>query len=593
MSKSRDAQAIRLVLSHYWQQLKLDKRYALPGLLLPGIGSILIFYVPPIIIAKILNFLEANPNFSVFQLIPYIAIFTGSWLLGEICWRIGEHYVIRAETQGNQRLSVGAMNYLFEKDLGFYSDNFAGSLTKKVVGYTGSYIRLFDTLLFNISPRLIPLIFVIFILARFSPWLVVALLGMITVTLLAVLPRIRHRQKLVIAREQAGNILSGNVSDIVANMAAVKGFAKELYEKARHTAYSQNHTDKIKQSWDYQNLHINTIISPLYVLTNALGLVLALVLSRGNASSLEVVVITFSYFTLVTRFMWEFNMIYRTIETNLAEAAQFTELLLNKPMISDIKNPEPLSIKRGLIKFNDVVFRYQDNRGDHLFKDFNLYIKDGEKVGLVGRSGGGKTTLTKLILRFMDIDSGSISIDGQDITKLRQYDLRSVITYVPQEPLLFHRSLRENIRYGNTDATDAEIEKAAMLAHAHEFTEKLPGGYETLVGERGVKLSGGQRQRIAIARAMLKDAPILLLDEATSALDSESEVLIQDALWKLMKNKTAIVIAHRLSTIQRMDRIIVLDDGKIIEEGSHQELLARNGAYARLWAHQSGGFLEE
>ncbi len=593
MPKSLNEQAIRLVLSHYWQQLKLDKRYALPGLLLPGICSILVFYVPPIIIAKILNFLGANPDFNIVQLMPYVAAFAGSWLLGEICWRIGEHYVIRAETQGNQRLSVNAMDYLFEKDLGFYNDNFAGSLTKKVMGYTGSYIRLFDTLLFNISPRLIPLIFVIFVLASFSPWLIVTLLGMTTLTLLIVLPRIKHRQKLVVARERAANVLSGNISDTIANMAAVKGFAKELYEKSRHTSYSQDHSDKIKQSWDYQNLHINTIISPLYVLTNALGLVLALTVSRGNASAVEVVVVTFSYFTLVTRVMWEFNMVYRVIETNLTEAAQFTELLLSRPTISDAKNSEPLNVKQGVIRFHDVVFRYHDNRGDHLFSDFNLDIKDGEKIGLVGRSGGGKTTLTKLLLRFMDIDSGSISIDGQDITKLKQHDLRSAITYVPQEPLLFHRSLRENIRYGDTDAVDAEIEKAARLAHAHEFIEKLPDGYRTLVGERGVKLSGGQRQRIAIARAMLKNAPILLLDEATSALDSESEVLIQDALWKLMKNKTAIVIAHRLSTIQRMDRIIVLDEGKIVEEGSHRELLAKSGTYARLWAHQSGGFLED
>jgi ATP-binding cassette subfamily B protein len=228
-----------------------------------------------------------------------------------------------------------------------------------------------------------------------------------------------------------------------------------------------------------------------------------------------------------------------------------------------------------------------------LFRDFNLTVRSGEKIGLVGHSGSGKTTFTKLLLRFVDVDSGAVRIDGQDIRTVRQSDLHDHIAYVPQEPLLFHRSLRENIAYGKPNATDEEIHRAARDARAAEFIETLPKGYETTVGERGVKLSGGQRQRIAIARAVLKDAPILILDEATAALDSESELLIQEALWKLMKGRTAIVIAHRLSTIQKMDRIIVMEEGRIVEEGTHKQLLRRKGTYAKLWAHQSGGFLEE
>jgi ATP-binding cassette subfamily B protein len=211
----------------------------------------------------------------------------------------------------------------------------------------------------------------------------------------------------------------------------------------------------------------------------------------------------------------------------------------------------------------------------------------------VGHSGSGKTTFTRLLLRFSDIDGGQILIDGQNIAHITQDDLHRHIAYVPQEPLLFHRSIAENIAYGKDEADEATIKKTAELAHAAEFIDNLPKGYETLVGERGVKLSGGQRQRVAIARAMIKDAPILVLDEATSALDSESEKLIQSALWKLMQGRTAIVIAHRLSTIQKMDRIVVLDNGKIVEQGSHQELLKKNGTYAALWAHQSGGFLED
>jgi ATP-binding cassette subfamily B protein len=268
--------------------------------------------------------------------------------------------------------------------------------------------------------------------------------------------------------------------------------------------------------------------------------------------------------------------------------------MLEEPAeLTDPEHPEPVRIQRGDIHFNAAVFRH-DGADDPIFSGLDLHIKPGEKVGLVGHSGSGKTTLTRLLLRFSDIQGGTITIDGQDITAISQDDLRRHIAYVPQEPLLFHRSVHDNIAYGQARASRQAVESAAKMASAHEFIVSLPQGYDTLVGERGVKLSGGQRQRIAIARAMLKNAPILVLDEATSALDSESEVLIQAALWKLMEGRSAIVIAHRLSTIQKMDRIIVLDKGVIVEEGSHKQLIGRQGGtYAKLWAHQSGGFIED
>jgi ATP-binding cassette subfamily B protein len=270
------------------------------------------------------------------------------------------------------------------------------------------------------------------------------------------------------------------------------------------------------------------------------------------------------------------------------------QILEIKPEIADPKKPRKFTPKSADVSFEDIDFRYQDaNKDDYLFRDLSIAIKSGEKIGLVGHSGSGKTTITKLLLRFMDIQGGRILIDGQDISKVKQTELRKYISYVPQEPLLFHRSLRENIGYGKLNATNQEIIEAAKQANAHEFVEQLSEGYDTLVGERGIKLSGGQKQRVAIARAMIKDAPILVLDEATSALDSESEQLIQDALWKLMAGRTAIVIAHRLSTIQKMDRILVMDNGRILEDGSHTELIAAKGKYAELWAHQSGGFIKE
>jgi ATP-binding cassette subfamily B protein len=251
-----------------------------------------------------------------------------------------------------------------------------------------------------------------------------------------------------------------------------------------------------------------------------------------------------------------------------------------------------LTVKKGEIAFTGVSFAHSDS-DELLFDGFSLNVASGERIGLVGHSGSGKTTLTRMLLRFSDIASGAITIDGQDISQVTQKSLRESIAYVPQEPMLFHRSLFDNIAYGKPDASVEEVRDAAAKANALEFIEKLPQGFETTVGERGVKLSGGQRQRIAIARAILKNAPILVLDEATSALDSESEKLIQDALAKLMKGRTSIVVAHRLSTISKLDRIIVLENGKIAEQGSHQQLLDKKGTYAKLWAHQSGGFIEE
>jgi ATP-binding cassette subfamily B protein len=227
-----------------------------------------------------------------------------------------------------------------------------------------------------------------------------------------------------------------------------------------------------------------------------------------------------------------------------------------------------------------------------LFNKFSLSVKSGEKIGLVGHSGSGKTTITKLLLRFMDVQSGEILIDGQDISKIKQDDLRRNISYVPQDPILFHRSLRENIAYGKSDASQEEIVAASKAANAHDFITSLPEGYDTLVGERGIKLSGGERQRVAIARAMLKDAPILILDEATSALDSISERHIQEAFERLMKGRTTLAIAHRLSTIQKMDRIVVFSNGKISEQGTHSELTKNSGVYAELWQEQSSGFIE-
>jgi ATP-binding cassette subfamily B protein len=268
-----------------------------------------------------------------------------------------------------------------------------------------------------------------------------------------------------------------------------------------------------------------------------------------------------------------------------------TEILLTPHEIADTPTAKPIKIVNAGIEFKDVVFNYRETRS--VLKKFNLVIKPGEKVALVGPSGAGKSTILKLLLRQHEVTGGEILIDGQGLTHVTLESLWKAISLVPQDPILFHRTLKENIRYGRPGASDKEVMEAAKKAHCHEFIKDFPEGYDTYVGERGVKLSGGERQRVAIARAILRDSPILVLDEATSSLDSESELLIQDALKVLMRGKTVIVVAHRLSTIMNMDRIVVMEQGRVVTEGTHTQLLKDGGTYARLWNIQAGGFLDE
>ena len=335
------------------------------------------------------------------------------------------------------------------------------------------------------------------------------------------------------------------------------------------------------------------IVTPMSVLDNTAGLMLALgVATRAGGPGVGALVVVFSYYVTATRILFEFNQTYRSLERSTTEAAQFAELLLDAPTVLDPDRPEPLARRGAAVRFEGVTFVHS-GRTEPLFDRFDLAVGDGERVGLVGRSGGGKTTIVRLLLRLMDVQGGRILLGGQDITRLTQADLRSRIAYVPQDPVMFHRTLAENIAFGRPGATPEQVRAAAADAHVLEFVEDLPDGFATLVGERGVKLSGGQRQRVAIARAMLRDADLVLLDEATSALDSESEALIQDALRRTVQGRTTIAVAHRLSTVAGMDRLVVLDHGRVTEQGTHAELLARGGGYAALWARQSGGFLAE
>ncbi|MET8975575.1 ABC transporter ATP-binding protein [Streptomyces sp. NPDC004539] len=582
--------AVVLALRYYGRELGRLKRLAVPALLLPALGNAGINYVAPLVVAKLVGRIADDGNVSVATAWPYVVTFAVVMLTAEALWRIGIHCLNRVDALGVEHLYVVGMDELFAKDAAFFHDNFAGSLTKRVLSFASRFEEFADTLAFQVFGSLVPLVFGSVVLWSYEPWLVVCLLTMILVTAVGVTPLIRRRQRLVDEREEAIARVSGHVADSLMNMDTVRAFAAEEREAAEHRVRVAESKRLMLRSWDYGNLRIDTFVAPMSVLTNALGLLLAVMLA-GGGHSVEAIVVAFTYFMSATRIMFDFNQIYRRMESSMTEAAQFTELLLTSPTVVDSPTPEPLAPRSADVRFDQVTFAH--GGGDPLFHKLDLDVPSGTKIGLVGRSGGGKTTLTRLLLRMTDIDGGRILVGGQDISRLRQSDLRGLIAYVPQEPAMFHRTLRENIAFARPDATEAEIRRAAEAAHVTEFADALPEGFDTMVGERGVKLSGGQRQRVALARAILRDAPILLLDEATSALDSESELLVQDALWRLMEGRTTLVVAHRLSTVAGMDRLVVLDRGRIIEQGSHTELLAAEGAYAKLWQHQSGGFLDD
>lgn len=584
--------ATKFALNQYMGEVWKLRRWSIPTLLSVSVGTVFTTYAPPLVIAAALKrFDSQSPTLE--ELMPYLLFFGGLWLVGEMFWRLSFMLMQRFLVRALYNLYTFALKELGKKDLGFFHDNFAGSLTKKTISFGRSFENFFDTIMFKVVINALPLLFVSVVLWRYSPWLVVVLLGSIVVVFFIMMPLIKKRKRLVDLREAASNSMAGHIADVIGNMDAVQAFAHQEYEQKQHEHNVQDYMNKALHSWDFHTMRVDLKISPMYVLINVAGLALAVLLGGRNGTTMAAIFITFNYYAQVTAVLWEFNRTYRNFESSIAEAAQFTELLLTPTLVHDPKHPQNFEVSRGAVSFRNVDFNYPNTKNRPLFSNFNLDIAPGEKIALVGHSGGGKTTVTKLLLRFVDVVNGELLIDGQNIAHTKLAAVRSSIAYVPQEPAMFHRSIRDNIRYGKLDATDKEVIAAAKKANAHEFIDLLPEGYDTMVGERGVKLSGGQRQRIAIARAIIKDAPILVLDEATSALDSESEKLIQAALWELMKGRTTIVIAHRLSTIQKMDRILVLEKGVITEQGTHTALLQKRGTYAKLWAHQSGGFIEE
>lgn len=588
---STTKKTLQLFLSHALRY----KLYVVGILLWMPFLIVLNQVIPPIIGADILDKLSAGDfvagdvwaSFGKILVIYSVLIL----LTNTIGWRVIIYWVWSLEIKTSRDLIERVFDHLTKLDMEFHNNSFGGSLVSRSNKMIGSYIRLADTFIFQMYGLVIIFISMGVVLWPVAPQFVVAFYFISVIYILAAIVITRRVRTLSSIEATKQNKTTGYLADMITNVMAVKSFSAQKYENKRfHKATGE--AVKASNTLKWAQLHRENIFGLITSIITLAALIIAVFSVVVYNAEIGTVFLILSLTSNLTMRLWEFSSsTLRNINRAFGDAEEAVEMLNRKPEILDPETPKPMPLDNGTIDLAKMGFSHDKN---NLFSNFNLSISRGQKIGLIGHSGSGKTTLTKLLLRFKDIQQGSIKINGVDIRDVNQSDLRKVISYVPQEPLLFHRSLRENISYGKVDATQAEIIQAAKYAHAHEFIESLPQGYDTLVGERGVKLSGGQKQRVAIARAMLKDAPILVLDEATSALDSESETLIQDALWKLMEGKTAIVIAHRLSTIQKMDQIIVLEDGKIREQGSHKVLLKKkNGLYARLWKHQSGGFLTE
>ena len=504
---------------------------------------------------------------------------------------VGFDKLFRHQEAMRTRLTERAMSALMHHSDQFFANRKVGALAGDVNTFSHSIITLLDILFINASGLIVNFVFSLIVVAFVSPALLLPLTAttalLIWRSIVGVNARSEHRNK----RKTLTSALNGTIADVLGNNQVVRYFGGSKREvdrivRDRHNIESVAHKEidilqreMITRQGSLFGFQLLTIAACIWLFTNGMASIAALVFAV-------------TYLGRLTGAMFQISPIIRNLEQMFIDSANITEILEEPAEVQDRKDAKDLRVTKGAITLQDLEFHYPDHE-EKIINIDSLVLKAGERIGLAGHSGGGKTTLTKLLLRFSDPTSGAIMIDDQNIKEVTQESLRQAIAYVPQEPYLFHRSLRENIAYAKPKATDEEIRKAVKQANALEFVKKLPEGLDTIVGERGVKLSGGQRQRIAIALAILKDAPILILDEATSALDSESEKLIQDALEKLMKGRTAIVVAHRLSTIARLDRIIVLDHGHIIEQGSHAALLEKNGIYASLWSHQSGGFIEE
>jgi len=579
----------KAVMKLFWDH---TKRYpwilffAILGIFLNELSNV----IGPLFIRNLFNLLITLST-SPATIKAIIAVFVGYTLISLMGWVGGRlemwlGYTLIAKVTAN--LTREAFENLMRHSYQFFANSFSGALTRRVARFSGAYENLYYSGVTVVLEGVIYILGVAGVLL-FRNWILGGIIVFwicLFVSLQWYLNKLQHPYR--VARAGADTDMTATLADSISNQNTIALFSAHEYEHGLVSSAADRLRNAQLKSWNFNAL----VYGFQGLLTNALNIGMLAVgvwLWFEKIITLGDVVLIQAYVFGIFNSVWSLGRQFNVIYNGLADASEMVEVIQTPLEIQDAPGAQALAVSKGNIAFRDVGFEFNNERT--VLSGFSLNITGGQKVALVGPSGAGKTTITKLLLRLYDVQRGMIEIDGQNIAEVTQDSLREAIAFVPQEPILFHRTLMENIRYGRRDATDEEVIEAATQAHCHEFISQLPLGYETFVGERGIKLSGGERQRVAIARAILKNAPVLVLDEATSSLDSESEALIQDALETLMRGKTVIVIAHRLSTIMKMDRIIVMEGGKVVADGTHQELLAQGGLYHKLWSIQAGGFI--
>ncbi len=589
--KKRKSGTNRAVLKMYWQHVS---KYPW-GVFFVILGAVIIqasMLVAPLFLRQFFNILVlGHPTPAVVHhLVVLLGFLALMYVFEQIGLRLRDYANGEMQAKVMADLMESAFTYLLGHSYNFFISNFAGSLTSKVSRFGKVFERIFDSVLLSFFPTFLFVVGSSVILYFHNHVLGIALgvWAIVFIWFQIYISKIYHPIRA--AQAAADTKITATLADAIGNQNTIALFAGSAYERSLFHDVTSTWQKLVLRLWNTDNLIWGGI--GVFMIIIEIGLFGGAVYfwQQGNFTVGDFVLIQ-SYLLTAFNQLVSINRELRGFYTNLADAGEMVEIIQTPHEVRDTKNARVIGISNGKIEFKDVRFSFKDNR--EILQNLNLVIAPGEKIALVGPSGAGKSTITKLLLRMFDIKGGNIEIDQQDITRVTQDSLHEAISFVPQEAVLFHRTLRDNIAYGKRDATDAEIIEAAKKAHCHEFISQLKDGYETYVGERGVKLSGGERQRVAIARAILKNSPILVLDEATSSLDSESEALIQDALKNLMQGKTVIVIAHRLSTIMNMDRIVVIENGNVVATGTHAELLEQDGLYKKLWSIQAGGFIQD
>ena len=589
MPKKKRELNTKAVFRIFWEHTKMHPWF-FGATILGGLTAELSNIIGPIFVKDIFNIITQTGPIVSSQLFNILKIYAVISLIG---WAGGRTEIWLGYTlisKVNAALTKEAFKNLIGHSYQYFATSFSGALTRRVTRFSGAYENLYNSLVIVMFEAVVYIVGISGVLF-YRNWMLGSIMFFWIVVFVFIQWRMsRWQHPLRLARAEEDTNLTASLADAISNQNTVTLFSGNRHEDRLVGGAADKFQIAQLRSWNFNTL-VNGFQGLLAIGLNVGMLWLGVFLVREEVLTIGDLVLIQTYVFGVFNTVWSLGRQFQQIYTSLADANEMVQTMETPYDVKDKKDAKKLKVTNGEVWFDDVSFSFAD--GARVLKDFNLAIKAGEKIALVGPSGAGKTTVTKLLLRLYDVNKGGIHIDGQNIADVTQDSLRDAIGFVPQEPILFHRSLMENIRYGRRDASDAEVIEAAKKAHCHEFISQLKLGYETFVGERGIKLSGGERQRVAIARAILKDAPLLVLDEATSSLDSESEMLIQDALETLMKGKTVIVIAHRLSTIMKMDRIVVMQSGSIVAEGTHLELISQKGLYQKLWSIQAGGFLQD